>query len=154
MKNFSKIVVCTLFVFASAPAFAHGGGHAGMGGMGGTNGTTGTNGSNAPKTYNIMTYPQVHNTTPPNTTTTTTNTHNTSTKTTTTGHLSFGHKLFLEAQERALFHEINKINAEILRLKATHGPTSREVIALDRQLARLEVRFFKIKTDLGHYVVI
>ena len=37
MKTFAKIIVSALFLFAYAPAFAHGGGH-GMGGMGGMGG--------------------------------------------------------------------------------------------------------------------
>jgi hypothetical protein len=132
MKTFAKIVVSTMFLFASASAFAHGGGHVGM--NGGMNSTM--NGGN--NSQNGMT--------------TNTQAHNTSTKTGTTGNLSNRSKFFLQTEERILKFETNKLNVELARLQTQLGPNSPKVIALHNQILRDGVKLFQIETKLGQLV--
>jgi hypothetical protein len=143
MKTFAKIIVSALFLFAYAPAFAHGGGH-GMGGMGGMGGTHGMNNTGGPVTYNVA----KTNTNTNSNTNTNTNSHSMSTKT--NGHFNFGHKLFLRTEQRILAREIFRIEAEILRLRNRHDVTSPRLFMLEHQIARLELKLFRVKTDLGH----
>jgi hypothetical protein len=138
MKTFSSIVVSVLFLFAYAPAFAHGSGHGGM------NGINGMNGNNS---HHMTTVTQDGYTTKINTQ------GNNTTKTTTTGHLGFGQKFFLKNEERGLLFEIHRLRAELLRLE-TLGVNSPRVIALQNQLQRDGLRLFQIKTKLGQIVVL
>lgn len=126
MKSFATIAVSTLLVFASAPAFAHGG-HAGMNGM---------NGPNSPQ-FTVT----------KNTQTPTNNgwnkINNTSTKTTgMTGHRDFGHKFFLRTEERILAREVLKLEFEegkLLRSGSNPTRLARVVKELGEKLHRLSI---------------
>jgi hypothetical protein len=130
MKTFAKIIVSAVMLFAYAPAFAHGGGHAGT--------NSSMNGGN--NSHNGMS--------------TNTQTHNTSTKTVTTGNLSYRTKFVLRTEERILKFEINKLNIEVARLKTLLGPNSPKVIALQNQVLRDGTRLFQIETKLGQLVIL
>lgn len=120
MKSFAGIAVSTLILFASAPAFAHGG-HAGMNGM------NGMNGANNP-TYTVT----------KNTQTPTNNSwnkiNNTSTKTGMTDHHSFGHKLFLRTEERILAREVLKLEFEEGKLLVS-GSNPTRLARIEKELA-------------------
>jgi hypothetical protein len=120
MKTFAKIVASALFLFAYAPAFAHGSGYSGMNGMEGGN------------SHNTMT--------------TNTLTQHTSTRTGTNDH-TFGNKVFLRTDERILMHKINRLKAEILKLQTASNST--RVSNLTKVLSRLDTKLFRIRGNLG-----